>query len=60
VGRASRTRTVSAVQVRGYLANAEEYLAAATTELEANGPLAATSLAIHAAITAADAVAGHA
>jgi hypothetical protein len=32
---------------------------AATTELEANRPIAATSLAIHAAINAADAVTGH-
>jgi HEPN domain len=59
VPRASRTRAVSAVQVRRYMAKAEEYLAAATTELEANRPIAATSLAIHAAINAADAVTGH-
>jgi len=38
------------------MARAEEYLAAATTELEASRPIAATSLAIHAAINAADAV----
>ena len=31
----------------------------ATTELEASRPIAATSLAIHAAINAADAVTGH-
>jgi hypothetical protein len=42
-----------------YIAKAEEYLAAATTELEANRSIAATSLAIHAAINAADAVTGH-
>jgi hypothetical protein len=59
VPRASRTRAVNAVQVRGYLAKAEEYLAAAATELEANRPLAAASLAIHGAINAADAVTGH-
>jgi HEPN domain len=59
VPKASRTRVVSAVHVRGYIAKAEEYLAAATTELEANRPIAATSLAIHAAINAADAVTGH-
>jgi HEPN domain-containing protein len=59
VPRASRTRAVSAAHVRGYIAKAEEYLAGATTELEANRPIAATSLAIHAAINAADAVTGH-
>ena len=34
-------------------------MAAATTELEANRAIAATSLAIHAAINAADAMTGH-
>lgn len=53
-----RTRTVSTSQVRAYLARAEEYLAAATDELEAGRAIAATSLAIHAAINAADAVTG--
>ena len=53
-----RTRSVSAAQVRAYLAKAEEYLAAATAELEAGRPIAATSLAIHAAINAADVVTG--
>lgn len=57
--KASRTRAVSAVHVHRYTAKAEEYLAAATTELEANRPIAATSLAIHAAINAADAVTSH-
>lgn len=57
--KASRTRAVSAVHVRVYLAKAEEYLAAAAAELEGNRPLAATSLAIHAAINAADAVTGY-
>jgi HEPN domain-containing protein len=59
VPKASRTRAVSAVHVRGYTSKAEEYLAAATTELEASRPIAATSLAIHAAIKAADARTGH-
>lgn len=59
MARAKRSRPVGAVQVRGYVAKAEEYLAAATTELEASRPIAATSLAIHAAINAADAVTGH-
>jgi hypothetical protein len=53
-----RTRAVSVAQVRAYVRKAEEYLAAATDELEAGRPIAATSLAIHAAINAADAVTG--
>lgn len=54
----TRTRPVSAAQVRAYLGKAEEYLSAATAELDADRPVAATSLAIHAGINAADAVAG--
>lgn len=53
-----RTRTVSAAQVRAYIAKAEEYVAAASSELEAGRTIAATSLAIHAAINSADAVCG--
>lgn len=53
-----RTRAVTATQVRAYLAKAEEYLAAAGSEFEAGRTIAATSLAIHAAINAADAVTG--
>ena len=53
-----RTRSVSAVQTRRYVLKAEEYLAAAFSELEAMRSVAATSLAIHAAINAADAVTG--
>jgi hypothetical protein len=49
---------VNAPQVRAYLAKAEEYLAAAAAELKAGRPIAATSLAIHAGINAADAVTG--
>lgn len=49
---------MSAAQVRSYLNKAEEFLAAATAELEAGRSIAATSLAIHAAINAADAVTG--
>lgn len=56
--REGRSRAVSAAQVRSYLGKAEEYLAAATSELEAKRPIAATSLAIHAGINAADAVTG--
>lgn len=54
----SRTRPVSIVQVREYLAKAEEYLLAASTELKVERNIAATSLAIHAGINAADAVCG--
>ena len=49
---------MSAAQVRAYLGKAEEYLSAATAELDADRPVAATSLAIHAGINAADAVTG--
>jgi HEPN domain len=49
---------VSAVQARSYLAKAEEYFAAAENELDAERGIAATSLSIHAAINAADAVCG--
>ena len=56
--RQTSTRAVNAAQVRGYLDKAEEYLAAASSELEARRAIAATSLAIHAAINAADVVTG--
>jgi uncharacterized protein (UPF0332 family) len=46
------------VQVREYLAKAEEFLLAATAELEAERSIAASSLAVHAGINAADAVCG--
>lgn len=49
---------MSTAQVRAYVAKAEEYLSAATAELDADRPIAATSLAIHAGINAADAVTG--
>jgi len=58
LARQARTRNVSAAQARSYLAKAEEYLAAAENELEAERGIAATSLAIHAGINAADAVCG--
>jgi hypothetical protein len=44
--------------VKAYAGKAEEYLAAAVDELEAGRSIAATSLAIHASINAADAVTG--
>lgn len=56
--KASRTRAASASQVRDYLEKAEEFHAAASDELAAERFIAATSLAIHAAINAADAVTG--
>lgn len=56
--RVQRTRPVSGTQMRAYLAKSIEFLDAATDELDANRPIAATSLAIHAAISAGDAVCG--
>ena len=53
-----RPRPVSAAQTRAYTAKAAEFLAAAEEELRANRLIAATSLAIHAGINAADAVTG--
>jgi HEPN domain-containing protein len=47
---------VNAGQARAYVSKSEEYLAAAANELAAGRWIAATSLAIHAAINAADAV----
>jgi hypothetical protein len=49
---------VTAAHVSAYLSKAEEYLAAATNELNEGRSIAATSLAIHAAINASDAVTG--
>jgi hypothetical protein len=49
---------VSAAQVRQYLAKAREYADAANNELAAKRTIAATSLAVHAGINAADAVIG--
>ena len=53
-----RTKPVSSAQVRAYAGKAEEYAAAAANEIEAGRFIAATSLAIHAGINAADAVCG--
>ncbi len=49
---------MNAAQVRAYVGKAEEYLSAATAELDADRSIAATSLAIHAGINAGDAVTG--
>ncbi len=54
----TRIRPVSAAQARAYVSKAEEYLSAANSELDAGRAIAATSLAIHAGINAADAVTG--
>jgi hypothetical protein len=56
--RQTRIRPVTPSQARAYLAKAIEYLDAAEASLEAGRRIAATSLAIHAAINAADAVTG--
>ncbi|MGB8860709.1 MAG: hypothetical protein WCC60_15730 [Ilumatobacteraceae bacterium] len=53
-----KTRPVSAVQVRAYAGKSDEYASAAEHELTEGRCTAATSLAIHAAINAADAVCG--
>jgi hypothetical protein len=49
---------VSAAQVRSYAAKAAEFAEAAASDLGAGRNIAATSLAIHAGINAADAVCG--
>jgi hypothetical protein len=56
--RQPRTKPVSAAQVRAYAAKAAEFAEAAASDLEAGRNIAATSLAIHAGINAADAVCG--
>lgn len=53
-----RARPVNAAQARAYVGKAEEYLAAAAAELDADRAIAASSLAIHAGINATDAVTG--
>ena len=56
--RSTRTRPVSTAQVRAYARKTQEFADAAASELEAGRHIAAASLAIHAAINAADAVCG--
>jgi hypothetical protein len=55
---ALRTRGVTAARARSYAAKAEEYLAAAKSELAEGRTIATTRLAIHAAINTADVVTG--
>lgn len=56
--RQTRTKKVSAAQVRAYAGKAQEYVDAAANEIEAGRFIAATSLAIHAGINASDAICG--
>ena len=53
-----RHRQVSPQQARAYLGKAEEYVEAASAELEAGRSIGAASLAVRAGINAADAVTG--
>ena len=53
-----RRRPVSAAQVRAYAGKAQEFADAAINELAASRYIAASSLAVHAGINAADAVCG--
>ena len=54
----TRTSPLSAAHVHDYVRKAEEFAESAVSELGAQRYIAATSLAIHAAINAADAVCG--
>ena len=56
--RQTRTKKVSAAQVRAYAGKAQEYVDAAANEIEAGRFIAATSLAVHAGINASDAICG--
>jgi hypothetical protein len=58
VPNAARTKAVSAAQVRSYASKSTEFAEAAASDLDAGRCIAATSLAIHAGINAADAVCG--
>ena len=53
-----RTRSVSRAQVRSYAGKAQEYLEAAEASLADGRYIAATSLAVHAGISAGDAICG--
>ena len=54
----ARTRRVTAAQVRAYTGKAQSTSTRLSNEIDAERYIAATSLAIHAAINAADAVCG--
>lgn len=53
-----RTKAVTSAQVRSYVSKAQEFAEAAVSDLAAGRNIAATSLAIHASINAADALCG--
>jgi hypothetical protein len=55
--RAAQTRPASAADARAYLARAAEFLRAAEDSLELNNLIAAAGNAVHAGISAADAIA---
>src|SRR5688572_2393313 len=56
--RSGRTKRVSALEARQYLAKAEEFLAVAEDCVAAGYHIAATGNAVHAAVNASDAVCG--
>lgn len=56
--RSGRTKPVSSAQVRAFAGKAAEFAEAAASDLAAGRNIAATSLAVHAGINAADAVCG--
>ena len=58
MARSTRTKPVTALQARPYLAKAEELLAVAEDCLAAERYIGATGNSVHAAINAADAVCG--
>jgi HEPN domain-containing protein len=58
VPREARVRRASPTQARSFLGKAEEFLIAARECLHAGRTLAATTLAVHAAISACDAICG--
>ncbi len=58
MARGGRVKAVTAAQVRAYASKAQEFAEAAASDLAAKRYIAATSLAIHAGISSADAVCG--
>jgi hypothetical protein len=58
IARGPRTKSTTPTQASAYVSKSEQYLAAAERELGERLYVPATSLAIHAAINAADAVCG--
>lgn len=54
----ARTKPVTSAQVRSYAAKSEEFAVASASDHAAGRNIAATSLAIHAGINAADAICG--